>query len=370
MLWQKELKRVDSLYVDLLCDFSDDSFTDFSDSRDDSTVSQMPAKSNRLSKQYQQKAAAQCESKNWFEAIELLNEALCFAKCDSIEWVSTLTDRSTCFFQLKMYDKCLVDAKLAKAKAAAQMFMPKLNRLMAMCAQKKHQRGSNEQLVHQFKPTLSFDASNEIPFATNAIGIEKKMKKKKKNNTATTKCERFFQAKRPIEVGKTILIEDGFVATTVERYKRCCICMKSATNLIPCNECTNSLFCFGTCEREARDLHRVECNETITSSKDDDNNADLVIRSILMAFRIIPTVDEMLCFVEKVLFDKQYDALADVGTTARSKYAIFLKNGQKMLHMADTEGIRSNFQHFFLLFLSFGGNNNFLYAFFLRINDG
>lgn len=315
-----------------LCDLDDDEsfFSSFSET-------EMPAKNNKLSKYYREKAAEHVELKNWFDAIEFYNQALCFAESGSIEWAVILTDRSSCFFHLKMYNECLVDVKLAKTKAGADIFMAKLNRLSAMCGQKKHQYAKNEQLVYQFKPTLSFDVNKQIPFAANVIGIEEK----KKKTTTTTAKERLFHATRSIEVGKTILIEDGFVATAIERYKRCCICMKSATNLVPCDNCTNSLFCHGTCKRKANDLHRVECNNTLTSSKDDENNSDLVIRSILKAFQIIPTANGLLCFVEKVLFDKQYDALAsDFGRTAQSKYAIFLQNGQKMLHMADTDGMQ------------------------------
>lgn len=335
MLWRKESTRLDSLYVDL-CDVNDDDsfFSSFSD--DDSIETEMPAKNNELAKHYRQKAGEHCELKNWFDAIELYNQALCFAECYSTEWAAILTDRSICFFQLKMYDECSVDVKLAKTKAGAEIFMAKLNRLSTMCGQKKHQHAKNEQVVYQFKPTLSFVANKQIPLAANVIAIEEKKMKK----TTTTKSERIFQATRSIEVGKTVLIEDGFLATTVERYKRCCICMKSATNLVPCDNCTNSLFCHGTCERKARDLHRVECNTTVNRSKDDENDADLVIRSILKAFQIHPTVNGLLCFVEKVLFDKQYDALATDFGSAKTKYAIFLKNGQKMLHMADTDGMR------------------------------
>lgn len=212
MLWRKESKRVDSLYVDL-CDLSN--WSEFSD--DDSIATQMPAKSNQLALHYRQKAIEQCTMKNWFEAIELYNQALCFAECDQKkEWVGILTNRSSCFFQLQMYDECMVDVKLAKTKADAGIFMSQLNRLTAMCGQKKNQRGKNEQTVYQFKPSLSYDVNKEIPFAANAISIERK--KMKKN--ATTKGEPFFQASRSIDVGKTILIEDGFVATTIERYKR------------------------------------------------------------------------------------------------------------------------------------------------------
>lgn len=347
MLWRKEnAKQLDSLYVDL-CDLDDekgisssffDDDDDDSSSSDDSIESAMPSKCDALSKHYRQKASAQCELKNWFEAIELYNEALCFVDCDSSEWAGILADRASCFFQMKLFDECLTDAKLAKKKPGAANLMAKLDRLIAVCGQKKHQRGNNEKMVSQFKPSLSFDANKAMPFAANAITIAQK-NKKKTTTASAAKLERFFQATRSIDVGRTILIEDAFVATTIERYKRCCICMKSATNLVPCTECTNSLFCHGTCERKAGDFHCVECNASATNSKNDQNNADLAIRSILMAFRMFSTVNGLLLFVEKVLFDKQYDALAtDFGITAKSKYAIFLKNGQKMLHMFDEDG--------------------------------
>lgn len=330
---------MDSLYVEL-CDVDENHNSFYSSCSDDdsSTESEMPTKNDALAKHYREKAAEHCESKNWFEAIELYNQALCFAECDSSAMAEILMNRSQCFLQLKMYDECSVDVKLAKTKIGAEIFMEHLNRLSAMCGQKRNQRARNEQVVHQFQPTLSFDASKQIPCAANVMKIETTTKKPTK---AGAKCERIFQATRPIEVGKTILVEDAFVATTIERYKRCCICMKAATNLVSCDSCTNSLFCHGICERKANDMHRVECNSFLTKGKHDENNADLVIRSILMAFKVKPSANGLLQFVEKVLFDKQYDALAaaDYGSL-QSKYVIFLKNGEKMLHMADTDGMQ------------------------------
>lgn len=235
-----------------------------------------------------------------------------------------------------MFDACVTDAKIAKKKPGAGKIMQKLNQLIAMCGQKKQQRGNNEPMVNQAKPALSFDANKRMPFAANAITIAQKDKKKTTSTASGNRRERFFKATRSIDVGQTVLIEDAFVATTIERYKRCCICMRSATNLVPCNACTNSMFCHGACERQAADLHSVECNTAMTHSK--NKHADLVIRSILVAFQLFPTANSLLCFVEKVLFDKQYDALAtDSGITAKSKYAIFLKNGQKQLHVFDED---------------------------------
>lgn len=344
MLWQKENpKQLDSLYVDL-CDWFESSCSDDDDDSIEEVDVPMPAKNDELAQHYRKKASEQFEQKNWFDAIELYNQALCFAECDSNEWAHILTERSTCWFSLKMFDECLIDVKLAKKKPGAEMFMPKLNRMLAMCGQKKNQRGNNEQLVHQFKPTLSFDANKKIPFASNAIQIAQKNVKKP---TPAAKIERFFQATRAIDVGKTVLIEDAFVAMTSEQYKRCCICMQSATNLVPCIQCTNSLFCHGTCERKSSsDLHRIMCNTILTkcnnkiTSETDENHTDLVIRSILMAFEMFNTAQSLLCFVEKVLFDKQYDALAtDFGITAKSKYSMFLKSGQKMMHAFDETGM-------------------------------
>lgn len=324
MLWKRESKRSDALYVDI-CEDSGYSFnSDLSSMLDESKV--MADKSNELSSHYRKKGDEQYEAKAWFDAIELFNQALCFAESGSEELAHIYADRSLCFFSLKMYDECLKDVKLAKANNCPRAILPVLNKMIGMCGQRKPQVRKDEQNAHQFMPTLSFKANKQHPIAADAIRFGTK-----------ADSDRFVEATREIPVGQTILIEDGFVSSTIERYKRCCICLKTTTNLVPCKDCTGSLFCHGSCEKSH--LHSVECNTIFPHDDEVGDRVDfgLVIRSILKAFQIIPNVNGLIRFVERVLFDKEY-AVGDSILTPQAKYAIFLKNGQKMMKLADKEG--------------------------------
>lgn len=46
-------------------------------------------------------------------AIDFYNKSLCFAELNSQNISLIYSDRSACFFNMKMYDKCLVDIELA-----------------------------------------------------------------------------------------------------------------------------------------------------------------------------------------------------------------------------------------------------------------
>lgn len=319
MLWKKESNRAGALLVDLNEIYGDDSFG--ACEVDDAKV-----KSDDLSNHYLQKAIAQCDARNWFEAIELFNQALCLSENDSIELGRIYAHRASCYMQLKLFDQCLVDIELAKANRCPLQFRPKLNKMVSQCGQKKNETQNNE----RFKPTLSFVASQEFPCAANVIQIE-------------GNSERFFIAGEDIDIGKTIFMEDGFVSTTDERYKRCCICLATTTNLIPCKMCTDALFCRGICD--TNDLHQIECN--LPKSFDVDDDELLVIRSILKAFEIFRfQASDLITFVEAILSRKKQEP-TELDVSMRGKYAIFLRNGLKMVNSSKEADDFGNFDLIF-----------------------
>lgn len=327
MLWKRVSNQPDSLLIDI-CEESEYSIFDSSSVMDESK--RTLEKSNDLSNHYRMKGSQEVEAKNWFEAIEFFNQALCFAESGSIEMANAFANRASCFLQLKMYEECLTDIKLAKTNECPPIILPKLSKMAATCGQKKQQPRNDAQTTQQFTPTLSFKPSKEYPCAANVIRFGK-----------TKDSHRFVEATRQIDVGQTILIENGFVSSTIERYKRCCICLKSIGNFVPCKDCTDTLLCYGTCEKS--DLHSVECNTTSPSNGSDDDDDDdevdyrLVIRSILIAFQIFPNINELDRYVDRVLFDKNFE-VNDTDLSPKAKYAVFLKNGRKLMRLADEDG--------------------------------
>lgn len=336
MLWKRESNQINAPLVDILHReyYGHDSLSSMHD------LNQIIEKSNDLSDHYRKKGVELYEADKWFEAIEFFNQALCFAEIDSTEMICSFVDRASCFLQLKMYDSCLTDIKWVKANECLQQEMLiSLDRMIAICEQKKKQSqidASNTQI--QFELTLSLKVNKKFPCTVNAI-----------QSGLMDDSSRFVKATCEIDVGQTILIEDGFVSSTVERYKRCCICLKTTTNLVPCKCCTDSLFCYETCENNS--LHSIECNIRLTDTYIDDDEVDsrLVIRSILLALEIFPNMNELDCFIGRVLFDKNFQ-FNEFDLSPKSKYAIFLQNGKETLKFVYDDGESKIFYYYYFHF--------------------
>lgn len=312
MLWKKESIRNDSPLVDILAKCDGHKFFRILDKIGDSK--KVLEKNAKLSKHYRFKAACQLELKNYLEAIELLNEALCFAKNDSEDLGYAYVKRSLCFFNLKMYDKCLTDIKLAKSNNCPLVWEANIIKLQDSC-KKMLKVSTDTQYDSHFESKLSLKVNEQCPCIANVIQIEGK-----------EKLGQCITATRDIDVGQTIMVEEGFVWSSNENYRRCCVCMKTTTNLVPCKNCTDSLMCHGICEKDQ--LHEIECDMALQIINDAKINFHLLVRSILMALRTIPNVNELIRFVERVVSGENHVAIKSVSTSL-SRYAVFLENGTK-----------------------------------------
>ncbi|XP_055301220.1 SET and MYND domain-containing protein DDB_G0273591-like [Sitodiplosis mosellana] len=319
MLWKKESIGKDARLVDFLDSERTHHKHIFSLFDDISESKKVLEKSGKLSTHYRKKAMSQLESKNWHEAIELLNEALCFAENDSQDVGGAYAERSTCFFNLHMYDHCLTDIKLARSSKCPQVVQAKLSKLRESC-KKMLKISPNTEAEDDFKPTLSFDASEQCPFVANVVKIEGK-----------EKMGRCITATRDIDVGQAIMVEEGFVWSTTENYRRCCVCLETTNPLVPCKNCTDSLMCFGKCEKNQ--LHEIECNMGLPTVNGKEVNGkevnfQLVVRSILMALKTIPNLNELIRFVERIVSAEDNEPI-NSASTPLSRYAVFLENGLK-----------------------------------------
>lgn len=332
MLWKRESIAKDAPFVDFLSECSGHRIYRLLDKI--SETKKIHEKCGKLSRHYRNKAQNQIESKNWNEAIELLNEALCFAENETEDLGCAYTERAMCFFNLKMYNNCLTDIKLARSNNYPQIFQSRLSKLNESC-KRMLKLSPDEQGEVQTKPKLSFDACEQNPSVANVIKIDYK-----------EKLGRCITATRDIGVGQTIMIEEGFVWSTTENYRRCCICLKTAMNLVPCKECTDSLMCYGKCEND--ELHKIECDMAIHAIDVKDINHFLVVRSILMALNTIPNINELIRFVERVVLTKDQGAI-NFASTQLSRYAVFLENGMKWTWPKKESKFYCKFQNIILI---------------------
>ncbi|XP_031617007.1 uncharacterized protein LOC116336923 [Contarinia nasturtii] len=320
MLWKKETIKKDSPFTNLLAKYEYENIFRLLDDSSGSNNAKKLVKNEKLANHYRKKGMVESEAKNWTNAIELINEALCFAKRGTESMGCGYAERAACFLNLKMYDRCLVDIKLARANNCPSRFLPRLKKWSDEC--KKMLKLSLPDDQHEMhEPQLSFDANEQCPCTANVIRIENR-----KTDDDEQHRERCIIATHDIGVGQTVLVEDGFVWTTSEKYKRCTICLKTMTNLIPCENCTDSLLCAGSCEKT--ELHQIECAMDLrVKHMNDDVNLGLVVRSILMALHCIPNLSELIKHVDRIV-SGEGTALDSVSTDL-SRYTVFLENGLK-----------------------------------------
>lgn len=320
MLWKKESICSGALLVDILEEYYNDGMLDMFRTVEEKIERKKNVlkKSNKLSNHYRKKGLEQFNASNWLEAIEFFNQALCFAEKNTQDMGSLYANRSACFFHLELYDKCIVDIKLAKENQCPKIHLPKLNKWEVFCRKMLLIPANKQGESTGFQAKLSFDSNERYPGMANILQIDRKIS-----------SERRVITKHNIGVGETILIENGFVWTTNETYRRCSVCLQTTSNLVPCDDCTSNLVCYGSCEKS--ELHKIECQMNLNTNDNNDIDLRMVVRSILTAMQIIPNVSELERFAQHVVGGDEngnrmgYNSVS----TSLSKYAAFLENGLK-----------------------------------------
>lgn len=149
---------------------------------------------------------------------------------------------------------------------------------------------------------------------------------KKRSFSEFPQCFQTHSIFLTLSLGHCILAEEGFVWTTCEIYKRCTICLKTLTNLIPCENCNQVLLCAGSCVKS--ELHQIECAMDLRMKHDDEVDLLMVVRSILMALHCIPNLSELIKQVNRIVCEEGA-ITSDSISTELSRYSAFLENGLK-----------------------------------------
>lgn len=260
-------------------------------------------KDNELSVELRIRGNILFSNGKWVEAMELYNQSLCFAEIGSENVSLAFANRSSCFVRMKMYSRCLTDIDLSiKANYPAHL-LPKLEERRADCLKKLEKMVPAEIEV----PTLDYAEDKTFSGMANILKIQH-----------NDKFGRHIVTTRDIEVGKTVLVEEAFVATSVipKQYLVCTTCLKSVTNLIACGECANTMFCSDVCMNNNA-FHKVVCGHYSF-----DNAIEHVARSIWHAINSFDNVDELMNFVETIVVNHKVPRSY---SEMQSKYRTFLK---------------------------------------------
>lgn len=263
-------------------------------------------KNNDLSLECRLKGNAEVEKNNWRNAMSLYNQSLRWAKIGSEHVALAYANRSTCFMKFEMYEKCLIDIELAINAKYPEHLKSKLEARRTFCLNEIKKAKPVEKVALK----LDYEEDEHFPGMANVAKM-----------AYNEKFGRHLVAKRDIDVGKVILMEDAFLTIIVDAANNVCgYCLKNTMNFIACKKCSNTMFCSQTCA-ESDKLHEIICSDAIVYKNSLTTAAN---RSIFLALNIFPNMDELIGFVENVVSDTKDEALESLDDI-RSKYRTFLQ---------------------------------------------
>ncbi|XP_031619051.1 SET and MYND domain-containing protein DDB_G0273591-like [Contarinia nasturtii] len=311
-LWEKESKNVDAHFIDLFADIRNSKSIDEWNRQLQSSWKHRfvlavfdAVKNNDTANFFRNEGNLYFKQKSWIEAMELYSKSLSFAEPGTVNRSFSYASRASCFFQMKNYDKCLIDIELAVQSNYPEQMMPVLMKRKEDCVRLMKQHTADT----PFDPKLSFIASEKFPCMADAIEIQQ-----------NKEFGRHIVARCDIDVGQTILVEENFVSTfsSFDRIN-CYECMQTMKNFLPCNTCVDVMFCSVECEQ--RSVIHQKCCETNFNRM--PLNVQYIGKSILIALCAFNGAKELMDFTENVL-SKRTTRLPEAANDAKSKYAFFL----------------------------------------------
>lgn len=306
-LWKKDLCAENGVYANIFENIAIEPLPCINELRKD----------NAISTQHRLNGNQMFSKSDWIYAMESYNACLRFAEIDSENVCFAYANRASCFLNMKMFDKCLVDIELAKRANYPKDLLWKLEKRKIDCMEKmKH-----EQQEQSLDRTLSYRADVHFPCMANVLKIQR-----------NDEFGRHVIAKCDLPAGKTVLVEKSFLSATIKSPITACLgCQQNRMNFIACRNCTITMFCTESCEEEQCDLHKYDCN--VKYHEDQETNAEwqTIAKSIFFALNTCDSVDDLMSFVEECETVKG-NWLPKSVVDSKSKYRLFLTLTGKCLN--------------------------------------
>ncbi|KAK9889713.1 hypothetical protein WA026_007095 [Henosepilachna vigintioctopunctata] len=206
-------------------------------------------KNNEKSTELRRKGNEKFGLKKDEEALETYTYSVVTAENDSETLGLAYANRSAVLFKLKLYNECLQDIE-----RALQNNYPETLKFKLLERQKKAQILTlNEDKVayHQSAPSIVEENQNPlIECSSSAVEIR-----------TNPQLGRYVVATRDIEIGEVIAVEQPtFTLLTDRQWCHCHHCLTLCYCLVPCEFCTQALFCSTECKDNAKKYHDYECS--------------------------------------------------------------------------------------------------------------
>lgn len=262
--------------------------------------------------------------KDYLKAMNCFNKALAYAENRSNEVGLAYANRSACFSDLNMFDKCLVDIENAKKANYPSHLMHELDARESKCMELM--KDGKYKPVHFSivdEPKLDFNEHEEHAGVANCLEIRKNAEF---GHHVVTTCD--------LKIGQTILIEQPYSIDYCFRSNRysdiqyCSYCLKQGMNFITCENCSNEFFCNNNCL--VKSFHEVECS--LPKKTFVYESSVLVLQAFYNANAAFPDVDEFMYIIEVVLSGEVPNGLTDEQKKFCSIFAL-VHNHEKISYM-------------------------------------
>lgn len=314
-LWKKESNQPDAPYTDLLSKhLNEETFKAWSEELSNKPkwkhcyrdLQLVPNKSNNWSSMLRTELGnKEFKSRLWDSAMEYYNQSLIFAEPGTENVGLAYANRSACFIEMQMYDKCLIDIELAEKENYPEKLREKLQKRKTECISLMQ---NHESKRYYNEPKLSFDGNKKFPCLANVLTI-------KKND----QFGRYIEANRDIDIGRTVLVEERFTSDIVSLDRVFCFtCMKECMNFLPCTQCTDVVFCNDDC-MDRNHIHKLSCGALFYRV---DPQTRLSVKSVLLAIAAFPNLEALMSFVENTL--AKGDEIPEATSDLQSNYGLYL----------------------------------------------
>lgn len=180
--------------------------------------------------------------RSFFDALVKYNESLCHAIKGSEAVGLAFANRSAVYFEMKLFEKCLTNIKLAKENGYPEKNFSILDNRDRKCAELIK---SGNELQKDENPfdfiKLTYEANPKLPFVSSCLELKR-----------SEKFGRYVVTNQDLKVGDVVAIEEpqfkvlksdaryeGCPETNI--YQRCAYCLKdNLLDLIPCEMCSSS----------------------------------------------------------------------------------------------------------------------------------
>ncbi|XP_078036028.1 protein-lysine N-methyltransferase SMYD4 [Augochlora pura] len=217
------------------------------------------------------------------EALELYTKSVANAPCSSKQLALAYANRSAVLLKVHKYEECIRDVDRALVlpypdHLKAKLYMRKAESLKAM--QKKKislEHTNNTELNNKSCPFEIESYNKEIPCASDAISL-----------IYNEDYGRHIVANRKINAGEVIVIEQFYsmILLQSELYTHCSNCLEVCWANIPCNGCTNVMYCSEECRIEQwKKCHDMEC--VVFSSMLNMNSGSIDLLSLRIAIQAV-----------------------------------------------------------------------------------